>query len=602
MRAVRRSVFFGGRSGIRYQPDERAPTAVTLGLGLQFAVFNAAGIVLIPTTVIRIAGGSEAYLSWAVFVAVAVAGAITALQAIRVGRLGAGHVLLTGASGAFIAVCVTALAEGGPAMLATLVLVSSAFQFAISAWLSRLRRVLTPMISGTVIMLVPVTVMPIILDLVNEAPDGVPASAAPLSALATVCVLVGIALTAGGAFRLAAPLVGVAAGSVVAGYFGLYDVDRVAQASWIGLPGIGGWPGLELDLGPAFWALLPAFLLLTLIGSMETLGASAAIQGVSWRQRRAVDSRVLQGAVAADATSNLLSGLAGTVPHTTYATSVSLTEITGVAARGVGIATGVCFVALAFSPKMLAVALAVPGPVIAAYVAVLMAILFLHGIKMVVQHAGSDHRKGLIAVVAFWIGVCCQFGLIFPDRISGFLGGMLESGVVTGGLAAILLTLFVELTAPRRRRLEIELELSMLPRVWEFLKAFSSRSGWDAAMANRLEASSEETLLTLLGQDDADAGDGRRRRLVLLARREDGGAVLEFIAGAGGDNLQDRIALLGDEAASAPVEREVSLRLLRHFASSVLHQQYHDMDVVTVRVDVPTDPLRPGSNPERTAQ
>ena len=553
---------------------------------------------LIPTTVIRVAGGSEAYLSWAVFVAVAVAGAITALQAIRAGRIGAGHVLLTGASGAFIAVCVTALAEGGPAMLATLVLVSSAFQFALSAWFSRLRRVLTPVISGTVIMLVPVTVMPIILDLVNEAPDGVPEAAAPLSALATLCVLVGISLTAAGALRLAAPLVGVAAGSVVAGYFGLYDVDRVAEASWLGLPGSGGWPGLELDLGPGFWALLPAFLLLTLIGSMETLGASAAIQRVSWRRRRAVDSRVLQGAVAADATGNLLSGLAGTMPNTTYATSVSLIEITGVAARGVGIATGVSFIALAFSPKMLAVALAVPGPVIAAYVAVLMAILFLHGIKLVVQHAGSDHRKGLIAVVAFWIGVSAQFNLIFPGRVSGFPGSMLDSGVLAGGLAAVLLTLFVELTAPRRRRLETGFDLSVLPKVREFLNAFASRSGWDAEMANRLEAAGEETLLTLLGQDGAEAGDGRRR-LVLLARREDGGAVLEFIAGASGENLQDRIALLGDEAAKAPVETEVSLRLLRHFASSVFHQQYHDMDVVTVRVDVPTGSPRPDPDPER---
>jgi len=324
---------------------------------------------------------------------------------------------------------------------------------------------------------------------------------------------------------------------------------------------------------------------------METLGASAAIQRLSWRQRRAVDSRVLQGAVAADATGNLLSGLAGTVPNTTYATSVSLVEITGVAARGVGIATGVSFVALAFSPKALAVALAVPGPVIAAYVAVLMAMLFLHGMNLVVQHAKSDHRKGLIAVVAFWIGVSSQFGLTFPDHVSGFLGGLLRSGVLAGGLVAVLLTLFVELTGPRRKRLEIGFDISVLPQVREFLNAFASRSGWDAAMANRLEAASEEALLTLLGQHEGEARDVRRRRLVLLARREYGGAILEFIVGPGGENLEDRIALLGDEAARAPEEREVSLRLLRHFASSVLHQQYHDMDVVTIRVDVPT-PVR----------
>ena len=274
----------GYRKGIRYQPDERPPAALTFGLGLQFAMFNVAGIVLIPTTVIRVAGGTEAYLSWAVFASVAIAGAITMLQALRVGRLGAGYVLLTGASGTFIAVSVTALTEGGPALLATLVLISSAFQLALSARLSRFRRILTPTISGTVIMLVPVTVMPIILDLVDEVHDGVAPLAVPLSFLATVVVFAGVSLKATGWMRLAAPVAGVAFGSVVAGFFGLYDVSGVAEAAWVGLPaGAGGWPGFDLEFGPGLWALLPAFILLTLVGSMETLGASAGIQNVSWR-------------------------------------------------------------------------------------------------------------------------------------------------------------------------------------------------------------------------------------------------------------------------------------------------------------------------------
>ena len=44
------------------------------------------------------------------------------------------------------------------------------------------------------------------------------------------------------------------------------------------------------------------------------------------------------------------------------------------------------------------------------------------------------------------------------------------------------------------------------------------------------------------------------------------------------------MALLDEQADAAAIEREVSQRLLRHLASSVRHQQYHDTDVVTVRV------------------
>ena len=61
--------------------------------------------------------------------------------------------------------------------------------------------------------------------------------------------------------------------------------------------------------------------------------------------------------------------------------------------------------------------------------------------------------------------------------------------------------------------------------------------------------------------------------------------MVEFIASGGEENLQDKIALLGEHTAGAPIEREVSLRLLRHLTSSVRHQQYHDTDIVTVRVE-----------------
>ena len=100
-------------SSIRYQPDERPPEALAFGLGLQMAILQIAGIVLTPAIVIRAAGMGEPYLSWAVFAALTVCGLSTILQSNRIGRFGAGHVLLMGTSGAFIAISVAALREGG---------------------------------------------------------------------------------------------------------------------------------------------------------------------------------------------------------------------------------------------------------------------------------------------------------------------------------------------------------------------------------------------------------------------------------------------------------------------------------------------------------
>ena len=568
------------RTSVRYEPDENPPGALAFGLGLQLALLTVAGIVLTPAIVIRAADGGESYLNWAVFAAVVVSGVSTVIQAVRVGRIGAGYVLAMGTSGAFIAVCVTALAQGGPSVLAALVIVSSLFQFLLSARLSLLRRILTPVVSGTVIMLIAVTVMPIIFDMLDDVPAGANPIAAPISALGSLLVVVTIALKATGVLRLWALVIGVVAGSLISSLFGLYDVQRIAEAAWIGVPA-SGWPGISFEFGPVFWTLLPAFIFVTLIGAIETIGDSVAIQDVSWRRPRAVDFRAVQGAVGADGLGNLLSGLAGTVPNTTYSSSVAVTELTGVASRRVGVALGLVFVIAAFSPKFLALILAIPGPVVAAYTTVLLSMLFVLGMKIVVQH-GIDYRGGVIVGVSFWIGVGCQNGVIFPEIVSGFAGGLLQNGMTAGGLCAILMNLFIMATAARRRKIELPLAVSNLPQIREFLAHFAAYAGMGNLIASRLELASEETLLTLIGEN----GDSQPARNLRIVVYQDGGdAVLEFIASSGGENIEDLLTVIKEGPSEPSADREVSLRLLRHAASSVNHQQYHEVDIVTIRVE-----------------
>ncbi|MDE0107731.1 MAG: hypothetical protein OXN96_07970 [Bryobacterales bacterium] len=568
---------------VRYEPDENPPAALALGSGLQLVVLGITSIILIPTIVIRVAGGTDAYLSWAVFGAVTVSGICTALQAVRLGRVGAGYVLFMGPAGAYIGVCVSALSEGGPSLLATLVVASSLVPIVISMRLALFRRLLTPTIVGTVNMLVPATVLPVVFSRLAGAPDDT-ALATPLTAVATVAVISAISLKAGTTLRLWAPIIGVVSGSAIGGSLGLYDLDLVARAPWIGLPQ-GDWPGIGLDLGPAFVELLPAFVFVALIGAIQTITAAVTIQRVSWRRPRAVDYRAVEGAVTADGLGKLLSGLTAIVPTQTIAVSVAIVELTGVAARRAGIAAGGVLMVLAFLPKALALILAIPSAVVVAYLTVVLAMSFVRGMTEVVQ-GGMDHRKGLICGVAFWVGVGCQNDLLFPELLAEFAGGLLRNGITAGSVVVILMTLFLEATAPRRSRIEAELNPSVLPKIREFVSRFASRNGMGAKMVDRLDAASEETLLTLIAQDESRE-KRERRRLLLTARKETGGAVLEFVTASGEENLQNRIGLLADTPDEVPVEREVSLRLLRHIASSVRHQQFHDLDIVTVHVEVP---------------
>ena len=570
-----------GNENIRFEPDERPPHLVAAGVGFQAAVVVLAPVVLGAVIIGRAGGQGAGYITWIAFAALVVSGVTTVLQAVRLGRIGAGHVLIMGTSGAFIAVCIAALAQGGPPLMATLIAVSALFQFALSARLSLVRRVITPVVSGTVIMLIAVTVMPIIFGLLTDVPEGTPPAAAPSAAGATFLALVVLALRAPAAWRLWAPLIGIAVGCVTAVPFGLYDVQSVIDAPWIGFPD-SAWPGLDLSLGPEFWALLPAFVVVTVVGAIETIGDGVAIQRVSRRQPRATDFRVVQGALNADGVGNLLSGLAGTPPNTTYSTSISLAELTGVAARRVGVYIGVIFMVLALSPKVTALVIAIPNPVGAAYVTLLIGMLFVQGMKIVVAD-GLDHRKAAVVGLSFWIGVGFQNQVIFADLLGKTWGTLLGNGMTAGGMAAIALTAFMEITAPRRRRLEVKLAAVSLPEIDAFLEKWAARAGWGEASTGRLRSAGEETLAILLQQAEEDGAAGRDRRLILTARLAEGAMELEFSASSGAGNLEDRLAFLTDQPEFVD-EREISFRLLRHYATSVRHQKYHDVDIVGVQV------------------
>ena len=561
--------------GLRFEADERASSALTFGIAAQFATLAITSVVLPPVILVTLGGGSEAYLAWAVFAAVLVSGIATIVQGLRIGRLGAGYILVMGSTPAYLPVCVGALDAGGPALLATLILASSLVQFVLGWKMAALRRVFTPTVAGTVLLLIPVSLAPVILRKMEDVPEFADPVAAPVTAGATLLTIAFLALRFDGALRLWALGIGLVVGCLVGHWFGIYEVDRIVEAPWLGIPDPSGWPGLDLGFGAMFWVLLPGFVMVTLVGAMDTLGDSIAIQRASWRTPRAIDFRAVQGAINADGLGNLLSGCVGTVPNTTYGSSVAIAEITGIAARAVGVWVGAIFVALAFLPKLLAVIVAIPGPVAAAYLAVVVALLGMFGVRILVAE-GLDYRKSLIVGLGFWVGLSCQFGLLLPDYMTGFVGELLGNGMTAGGVTVVLLSGLLGLTQPRPRRLRVALDADAVAAVDHFLTELSARVGAGEELTHRLRAVGEETLHTLLL-------NGARRSLLVVARTDGKAITLEFVASVGDQNLEDLAAVT--DVADLPRESDASLRLLLHYASSLDHRQYHDLDVVAVRVE-----------------
>jgi len=268
---------------------------------------------------------------------------------------------------------------------------------------------------------------------------------------------------------------------------------------------------------------------------------------------------------------------------------VPLTQLTGVAARAVGIVAGAAFVGFAFLPKPFAAVLAIPDPVFAGYLVILLAMLFAIGVKIVLQ-GGLGYREGLVVGIAFLAGVG------FPVRPHLPTGDLPIRGRPAG-------------ERHERRRFHRHphgpfspphgpspephrnsprkfgaAEDPDLPGRLRLPQRMGRGDGRPARLRRRRGAAVAGAWERPHGRRGED-----RPRLALAAHGEKGDAVLEFVVAPGEENLQDRIAMLEEPSDEASMGREVSLRLLRHLSSSVRHRQYHDTDVITVRVEAPRD-------------
>ena len=567
---------------IRFEPEERCSPSVALVVGFQGAALIIAPTALNVAVAIRSSGLDDTFLTWSVFAALLIGAAVTALQAFQFWRFGAGHVVLSCPAALFIGIMVATVSAAGPSTFVTLLLVCCLIQIALAWWLPTLRRIFTPVVTGTVTMLVAVSVLPIAFDSVQDLPADAPAVSGPVIAGITLLVSVIVTLRASGRWRLVGPFMSILAGCAVAVAFGLVDANRITDAGWFGIP---EFPALGFDFTPSkeFWALLPSFAILTLVLGIKTIGDGVAIQQGSRRKPRAIDFRQIQGMVSVNGIGMLLAGITSTLPPMSYSSfSLSLINITGVAARRVGIGVAVVAVVLAFFSKLSALLLTIPGPVLGAYLMLAMGMLFVSGWQTILRD-GLDPRRVLIVALASALGLGLHNHSIMQDLLGNEVGGLLGNGVTIGAVVAIGMTLLLEAIDTRRSRLEVTLDTASLPVIDQFLARLATRLGWNETSTFRLRAAGEETLASLQARED-DADGSEHPRLIINARPQGMVVELEFVATTRQENVEDQLAYLANEPPM-PTADDLSLRLLRHHASAVRHQKFHGVDIVTVQVE-----------------
>lgn len=424
-----------------HSPDYMPPLSRAIPLGLQHIMAMFVGNITPPIIIAGVIGATMEERIFLIQVSLFVAGICTLIQSVGIGRVGARLPIVQGTSFGFLPVALPlAKAFGLPAVLGAS-LVAGLLQVFLGAFLSRVRHLFSPVVTGIVVLLIGLTLMPVGL---RYAAGGVGAAdfAAPhhlLLALFVLIVTIGCHQYGRGFIKLASVLVGLVSGYLVAVFLGWVDFSRVGTAAWFAVP----QPFVfGMEFSPT--AILGMVIIMFVVG-LETIGNISAI--TVGGAKRAATNRELSGGVMADGVATAFASVFNTLPNTAYAQNVGLVALTGVVSRHVVTIGGIFLIILGLFPKLSAIASAMPPAVLGGAAVVMFGMIASAGVKILAE-SELDQRSMLILAVSLSLGIGLPLVPEIEKAVPEQIGLLLHSGLVPAAITALVLDAL--LPKPRR--------------------------------------------------------------------------------------------------------------------------------------------------------
>ena len=426
--------------------NEVLPIPKLAALGLQHVFVMYAGAIAVPLIV----GGAlklpKDQIAWLISADLFCCGIVSLIQCVGIWNVGIRLPVMMGVSFTAIPPIIATGATPGLGMPAVFgaVIGSGVFTFFAAPYISRLIRWFPPVVTGTVVLLVGVSLMKVGIDWAAggqptlPGPTGPipnPAYGAPVNLAIAGTVLASILLITAffkGFVANIAVLLGLSIGYVVALALGLVHFEGVANAAWINviLPFHFGLPTFDL-------MTTVTLCLIMVVMMIESLGLFLAIGDITGQK---LDEKTLARGLRADGVGNLIGGVFGTFTYTSYSQNVGLVQITGVKSRWVVAAAGVILIVLGCLPKLSFVVAAIPYAVVGGAGLVMFGMVAATGIKILGEVDFVTNRRNL-----YIVAVSLAFGMI-PVVAGRFFGQLPElasrffhNGILTGTLCAIAL-------------------------------------------------------------------------------------------------------------------------------------------------------------------
>jgi OHCU decarboxylase len=539
------------RSSRKHPVDEVLPPQKLVVYGFQHVLAFYAGAVIVPILLAGSIGLSEEQLIHLINADLFTCGIASIIQSVGVWKIGVRLPLLQGVTFTAVSpmIAIGNANGGGTDGLLVIygsVLVAGLFTFFLAPYFSRLIRFFPPVVTGTVILIIGVALLPVA---ANDAAGGAGPTLDATNgrymayALGTLALIVLIQRVFTGFMATVAVLIGLVVGTLVAWSLGDAHFDSVSSSSWAGVttPFYFGWPRFALTA-------IISMIVVMLITAVETTGDVFATGEIV--EKRIVSSDIAR-ALRADGVATFIGGVFNSFPYTCFAENVGLVRLTRVKSRFVVAAAGAIMIVIGLLPKAGAIVAGIPHPVLGGAALAMFATVAVVGIQTLTRVDFHDHRNIVIVSTSVALAMYATFLPDVAKAVPSWAEIILGSGITLGSIVAILLNVVFFHTGSRGPavagvpgdsiRLEEVNQMSREEFVDTFAGLFQGPT-WAVEQAFDLRPYGDTHELRRAFQE-ALYGADREEQLALITAYPDLGAATVATGEAGSDALREQTSL-----------------------------------------------------------
>jgi NCS2 family nucleobase:cation symporter-2 len=426
-----------GRQPSDRPEDQRLSIGSSFAYGFQHVLTMYGGIIAVPLIVGQAAGLAPADIGVLIAAALFMGGLATLLQTIGVPFFGSQLPLVQGVSFASVATMVAIVSGGGglPSVFGA-VMVSAAIGLLIAPVFSKIVRFFPPVVTGTVITTIGLTLMPVAANWAmggnRKAEDYGSMANIGLAAITLALVLLLSKVGSATISRLSI-LLAMVAGTVVAVITGMADFSKVGNGPIVAFP-------TPFHLGaPTFEiAAIISMVIVVLVILTETMADILAVGEIVGTR---TDSKRIAAGLRADMGSSLIAPVFGSFTQSAFAQNVGLVAVTKIKSRYVVAAGGVILVLLGLLPVLGRVVAAVPTAVLGGAGIVLFGTVAASGIRTLAKVEYRNNMNLIIVAASIGFGMIPIAAPTFYDKFPAWFGTIFHSGISSAAVMAILLNL-----------------------------------------------------------------------------------------------------------------------------------------------------------------